>query len=70
MTLGDLALGLLVATGFFVSAGVSRFFRRGMAGVFIGGVVGLAVSVFILVYGLTDIFAVAPDVLTNSVDGN
>ncbi|HEV8033202.1 hypothetical protein [Yoonia sp.] len=65
MTLGDLILGILVALGFFVSAAVSRVFRGRMAGIFIGGVVGLAVSVFILVYGLTDVFAVAPVAVEN-----
>ncbi|MFA8443810.1 hypothetical protein [Yoonia sp.] len=65
MTLGDLVLGLLVALGFFVSAAISRMFRGRMAGIFIGGVVGLAVSVFILVYGLTDVFAVAPAAVEN-----
>ncbi|MFO8128046.1 hypothetical protein [Yoonia sp.] len=65
MTLGDLLLGLLVALGFFVSAIVSRMFRGRAAGIFIGGVTGLAVSVFILVYGLTDVFAVAPPAAEN-----
>lgn len=60
MTIGDLFLGLLVALGFFVSAFVSRMFRGRMAGIFISGVSGLAVSVFILVYGLTDVFSIAP----------
>ena len=60
MTIGDLFLGLLVALGFFVSALVSRMFRGRLAGIFIGGVAGLAVSVFILVYGLTDVFSIAP----------
>ena len=65
MTLGDLILGLLVAFGFFVSAIVSRMFRGRMAGIFIGGVTGLAVSVFILAYGLTDVFSVAPSAAEN-----
>jgi hypothetical protein len=65
MSLGDLILGLLVASGFFVSAIVSRIFRGKMAGIFIGGVTGLAVSVFILVYGLTDVFSVAPAAVEN-----
>ena len=65
MTLGDLLLGLLVASGFFVSAGVSRLFRRWTAGLIIGGVAGCAVSVFILVYGLTDVFAIAPTAAEN-----
>ncbi|MDP5084043.1 MAG: hypothetical protein NWQ23_01390 [Yoonia sp.] len=65
MTLGDILLGLLVASGFFVSAGVSRFFRRSMAGVIIGGVCGIAVSVLIMVYGLTDVFGTVPEVANN-----
>jgi hypothetical protein len=65
MTFGDLLLGLLVALGFFVSAAVSRAFRGRMAGIFIGGVAGLGVSVFILAYGLTDVFSVAPGVTEN-----
>ncbi len=65
MTLGDLLLGLLVACGFFVSAIVSRMLRGRMAGIFIGGVTGLAVSVFILVYGLTDVFGIAPTAAEN-----
>lgn len=65
MTLGDILLGLLVACGFFVSAAVSRFFRRAMSGVIIGGVAGIAVSVVILVYGLTDIFGAAPNLGNN-----
>ncbi len=60
MTLGDILLGLLVACGFFVAAWVSRFFRRTMAGVIIGGVCGIGVSVLILFYGLGDVFGVAP----------
>ena len=59
MTLGDILLGVLVVFGFFVSAAVSRMFRRTMSGVIIGGVVGIAVSVTILFYGLNDVFAVA-----------
>lgn len=60
MTTGDLLLGFMVSLGFFASAFVGRGFRGRMAGVAIGGVSGLAVSVFVLVYGLTDVFAVAP----------
>lgn len=59
MTLGDLLLGLLVALGFFVSAMVSRMFRNRMSGILLGGVTGLAVSVFVMVYGLTDVFSIA-----------
>jgi hypothetical protein len=65
MTLGDILLGLMVASGFFVSAAVSRFFRGKMAGVVIGGVSGIAVSVLIMVYGLTDVFSVAPPAVEN-----
>ncbi len=56
MTIGQILLGLLVASGFFVSAAVSRLFRGTMAGVVIGGVVGIGVSVLIMFYGLPDVF--------------
>lgn len=56
MTVGDILLGLLVACGFFVSAAISRMFRRKMAGVVIGGVCGIGFSVLVLVYGLTEVF--------------
>lgn len=65
MTLGDILLGILVVFGFFVSAAVSRMFRRTMSGVIIGGVVGIAVSVSILFYGLSDVFAVAQTSVEN-----
>ena len=65
MTLGDILLGALVVFGFFVSAAVSRMFRRTMSGVIIGGVVGIAVSVTILFYGLNDVFAVAQTSVEN-----
>jgi hypothetical protein len=65
MTLGDILLGVLVVFGFFVSAAVSRMFRRTMSGVIIGGVVGIAVSVTILFYGLNDVFAVAQTSVEN-----
>jgi heme O synthase-like polyprenyltransferase len=65
MTLGDILLGVLVVFGFFVSAAVSRMFRRTMSGVIIGGVVGIAVSVTILFYGLSDLFAVAQTSVEN-----
>lgn len=58
MTFGDLFLGLLVATGFFVSAFVSPMFRNRRTGVLIGGVTGLALSVAVLAYGLTNVFAI------------
>jgi len=65
MTLGDILLGVLVVFGFFVSAAVSRMFRRTMSGVIIGGLVGIAVSVTILFYGLNDVFAVAQTSVEN-----
>ena len=65
MTLGDILLGVLVVFCFFVSAAVSRMFRRTMSGVIIGGVVGIAVSVTILFYGLNDVFAVAQTSVEN-----
>jgi heme O synthase-like polyprenyltransferase len=65
MTLGDILLGVLVVFGFFVSAAVSRMFRRTTSGVIIGGVVGIAVSVTILFYGLSDVFAVAQTSVEN-----
>ena len=61
MTLGDIMLGLLIVLGFFVSAAVSRMFRRGTTGIIIGGVAGLAVSVAMLFYGLDNLFPMAPD---------
>jgi hypothetical protein len=65
MTLGDILLGVLVVFGFFASAAVSRMFRRTTSGVIIGGVVGIAVSVTILFYGLSDVFAVAQTSVEN-----
>lgn len=59
MTIGDILLGLLIACGFFLSAAVGRMFRRRMSGVVFGGVVGIAFSVTVLVYGLNNVFAVA-----------
>ncbi len=57
MTLGDILLGLLVATGFFVAAAVSRIFRRSSTGIIIGGVCGIAVSVAVLFYGMESLFS-------------
>lgn len=57
MTLGDILLGLLVATGFFVAAAISRIFRRNMTGIIIGGVAGIAVSVAVLFYGMDTLFS-------------
>ena len=65
MTLGDILLGLLIACGFFVSAAASRMFRKRMTGVIIGGVVGLAFAVTILVYGLNNVFAAGQAGLEN-----
>lgn len=56
MTVANILIGFLVATGFFVAAAVSRMFRRTATGVVIGGVAGIAVSVLILYYGLSDLF--------------
>ena len=57
MTLGDILLGLLVATGYFVAALISRAFRRTATGVIIGGVAGIAVSVAFLFYGMDSLFS-------------
>jgi hypothetical protein len=65
MTLGDIVLGLLVACGFFVSALVSRMFRKRLTGVIIGGVVGLAFAVMILAYGLNNVFGAGQAGLEN-----
>ena len=59
MTIGDILLGLLIACGFFLSAAVGRMFRRRMSGIVFGGVIGIAFSVTVLVYGLNNVFAVA-----------
>ena len=59
MTVGDILLGLLIACGFFLSAAAGRIFRRRMSGIIFGGVIGLAFSVTVLVYGLNNVFAVA-----------
>lgn len=56
MTVGDILLGLLVTTGFFAAAAVSRLFRGHMAGIVIGGVMGIALSVAIMAYGFSDVF--------------
>lgn len=56
MNMADILIGFLVAGGFFVSAIVSRMFRKAGTGVLIGGVAGIAVSVLILYYGLSDMF--------------
>lgn len=65
MTMADLVLGFMIACGFFLSAAVGRLFRRGMSGVLLGGVVGLGFSVTVLVYGLTNVFTVAPAAVGN-----
>jgi len=62
MSMADILFGLLVALGFFVSASVSRLFRRSATGIIIGGVLGMAVSVAILVYGLNNVFDIAQTV--------
>ena len=62
MTIGDILLGFLVAGGFFLAAAVSRLFRKATAGIIIGGVSGIALSVFILAYGLPDMMgAITPE---------
>ncbi len=60
MTMADILIGLMIVTGFFVSAAISRLFRRGMTGIIIGGVAGLGVSVAILYYSLDQLFDLAP----------
>ncbi|MDX8352336.1 hypothetical protein [Cognatiyoonia sp. IB215182] len=56
MSIADFLLGFLVAGGFFVSAAISRLFRRTATGIIVGGVMGIAFSVVILRYGLADQF--------------
>ncbi|WP_322892727.1 MULTISPECIES: hypothetical protein [unclassified Yoonia] len=53
MTMEQIVLGAVIASGFFLSAVVSRMFRRTVAGVVFGGVAGIALSVAVLSYGLT-----------------
>jgi hypothetical protein len=65
LTVGDILLGLLIACGFFLSAAVSRMFRRRMSGIIFGGVVGIAFSVTVLVYGLNNVFAIAQTEIAN-----
>ena len=65
MTVGDILLGLMIACGFFVSAFVGRMFRRRMSGVIFGGVIGLAFSVTVLIYGLNNVFAIAQTDIVN-----
>ena len=65
MTVGDILLGLLIACGFFLSAAVGRIFRRRMSGIIFGGVVGIAFSVTVLVYGLNNVFAIAQTDVAN-----
>ena len=65
MTVGDILLGLVIALGFFLAAAVGRIFRRRASGIIFGGVVGLAFSVTVLVYGLNNVFSVAPAELAN-----
>ena len=55
MTMEQIVLGAVVASGFFLSAFVSRLFRRSVAGIVFGGVSGIALSVAVLSYGLTEI---------------
>ena len=65
MTVGDILLGFLIACGFFLSAAVSRMFRRRMSGIIFGGFVGVAFSVTVLIYGLNNVFAIAGADVTN-----
>lgn len=60
MTMADILIGLMIVTGFFVSAAISRLFRRGLTGIIIGGVAGLGVSVAILYYSLDQLMVLAP----------
>ena len=60
MTVADFLIGFLLASGFFVSAAISRMFRRTATGVLIGGVVGIGVSVAILYYRLGDVLQPSP----------
>jgi len=69
MTFGDILLGLLIACGFFLSAALGHFFRSRRAGIIIGGVVGLAFSVTVLIYGLDTLFEVAEPELTDAGTG-
>jgi uncharacterized membrane-anchored protein YitT (DUF2179 family) len=55
MTMEQVVLGAAVAVGFFLSAAVSRWFRRPVAGIIFGGVAGIALSVAVLSYGLTEV---------------
>ena len=55
MTMEQIVMGAVVATGFFLSACVSRMFRRPVAGIIFGGVAGIALSVAVLSYGLSEI---------------
>lgn len=53
MTMQQVVLAVLIASGFFLSACVGRLFRRAVAGVVFGGVAGIALSVAVLSYGLS-----------------
>lgn len=55
MTMEQVVLGAAVAVGFFLSAAVSCWFRRPVAGIIFGGVAGIALSVAVLGYGLTEV---------------
>ena len=56
MSISDILIRFLVAGGFFVAAALSRLFRRPMTGIILGGVAGIAFSVFIMIYGFADVF--------------
>ncbi len=68
MTMEQVVLGAVVAIGFFLSAAVSRWFRRPVAGIIFGGVAGIALSVAVLSYGLTEIMAATPVVVEDPAE--
>jgi hypothetical protein len=65
MSFANIIMGIMIASGFFVSAAVGHLFRRSSTGIVIGGVTGLAVSVVVLVYGLNNVFEFGPAVVEN-----
>lgn len=65
MTAANFIMGVLIASGFFVSAIVGRMFRKPATGIVMGGVAGVAVSVTVLVYGLNNVFEFAPAMAEN-----
>jgi heme O synthase-like polyprenyltransferase len=65
MTAANVLMGILIAFGFFVSAAVGRLFHKSSTGIVIGGVVGLAVSVVVFIYGLNNVFDFGAAVVEN-----